>query len=652
MRKAFLILLLINVSFIINAQNSSFQNQIDLEINGVITWLDSTRLRVEYDWTDDSQLLDWELTEGSTLVRENGSVTISGGEVVVWAMKWKQHIKFSKLTAQDAAPLSKAGHLNFYCNLTTFTGKNYRPKPGLGAVLATQKSFWTRDGEGPNIGAPFLVVGEPRNYEFGISDSGITIKSSVNDTVYSLNSPVIPSFDRIIAIGGWSDSTGGNTKWGKITIEGEVSPPWHYIPAPSDVINFQSNGNVFAPVIEVVGDPVIEWIFNDSTTSSSAKPSKEYGTSGSRFNYLRVTPWSALTGINIGYDASDDGYGPFDTVANQNVLGFQNLSLAKNSLQYICANYNLLTELDLREFTSLKFIELYRCPNLVSLKLGFHPVLERLVAEDALIDSIDISGCPALADFRSALNKYTTINWGSTGQKLWHICIRDNPQYIGNIPNLTEFPLLRELLIWNLSQTGPFVCNSPVIWEIDAFDNQYTSADVSGTTNLFYLSLSGSPLTSINLGTGYNLGKVYLKNCGLNESQVDYVLNILDVAGRLNGILEISGNEAPTGVGLTHLNNLISRGWTIDYSIVSGFTEEIAPLKIIVNHNEIKTLLDGNYISWKADLYNSRGDLVMSKFVNSDVLIFDISSLPAGVYFEVLSNGKNTEVAKFYKPGK
>ena len=46
--------------------------------------------------------------------------------------------------------------------------------------------------------------------------------------------------------------------------------PWQYVTIPSDVINIQSNGSSFAPVIEVVGNPVIEWTFNDGTTSSSA----------------------------------------------------------------------------------------------------------------------------------------------------------------------------------------------------------------------------------------------------------------------------------------------------------------------------------------------------------------------------------------------
>lgn len=71
---------------------------------------------------------------------------------------------------------------------------------------------------------------------------------------------------------------------------------------------------------------------------------------------------------------------------------------------------------------------------------------------------------------------------------------------------------------------------------------------------------------------------------------------------------------------------------------------------IIVTRNEIKILLNNNYFSWKAGLYNWQGGLVQSKLVNSDIIIFDISSLPSGLYLIVLSKGENIRVAKVIKP--
>ena len=558
MKRTLISLALINIFFIHYGQTVS--NNPDLGLNGVVTWIDSTHIKVEYDWSNDAQLLDWRMTHGSTLVRESGLVTISNGSAGVRAMIWEQGIKCSKINVKDAEPLTSAGHLNFYSNLSSFDGTTYLPNPCLGAVLASVTNFWVHDGvNAGNIGAQYLVVDSARDYEFTVSVTGMTIKSSVDNVVYSYNTPCSPELDRRIAIGGWA----GDTRWGKITIEGEITPPWQYDTVPSDVINIQSSGAVFAPVIEVIGTPDIEWIFNDSTSSTSTAPIINYGSAGSRHNYLKVTPWSALIGINVGYDASDDGYGGFDTIANQNVLGFQNLTLVKSSLQYLCASYNPIKELDLREFTALKFVELFNCYFLDTLKLGSNLVLERLCAEDCDLDSLDLSGCPALEDLRSSLNDYTSINWGSIGQSLWHICIRDNPQITVNIPALTQFPVLTELLIFNTNQTGAFVCHSSVIKWIESYSNHYTSADISDCTNLMRFNLSGSQLDSLDIGTADNLIEVKLKDCGLTEPQTDYVLQTLDEAGLSNGYLELTGNAAPSAEGLVHHDSLEGRGWTI-----------------------------------------------------------------------------------------
>lgn len=648
MKRAIILLLLINIPFILSGQEVT--GYPDLGLNGAVTWLDSTHIRVEYDWTADSQLLDWTMTTGSTLVRETGFVTITNGSSSVRAMVWKQGIKCSRIIARDAMALSTTGHhLNFYSNLTSFTGSTWLPNPGLGSVLATTKNFWAINGaDAGAIGAPYIVVGVARNYEYSVSSAGMTIKSSVDDVVYSYNAPCVPEYDRKIAIGGW----GGNTKWGKITIEGEVTIPEPYTPVPTDVINIHSNGAVFAPLIEVAGTPYVKWFFDDSTTSTSTTPVKDYGSTGSRNNYLKVTPWSALTGINVGYDASDGGYGDFAIISGQNVLGFKNLALAKNSLQYLCASYNLMTELDLRELSALKFVELYKCKNLDTIRFGTHPVLERLCVEDCDLDTLDLSGCAALEDLRGALNNYTSINWGSIGQSLWHICIRDNPQIKVNLPVLTQFPLLRELFNWNTDQTGALVCHSSVIQMIDSYNNHYSNADISGCSSLTKLSLSGSKLSSLDIGTADYLTTVKLKNCSLTQPQVDYVLHILDGAGLSNGTLHLSGNAEPSAYGLVHLDNLRGRGWTIDISPATEITnaeEEADPIKIIVTSNEIKILLSDDFISWKAGLYNFQGRLVADKLVESDILVFDNLSLSSGIYIIVLSNGEHRYVEKVIK---
>ncbi len=449
-----------------------------------------------------------------------------------------------------------------------------------------------------------------------------------------------------MAVGGW----GGDTEWGKLTIEGEITPP---VPTPSDVINIQSVGAVFAPVIEVAGTAVIEWTFDDGSLSASATPVKDYGSVGSRHNFLKVTPWSALKGINVGYDALDGGYGGFALVANQYVTGFQNLSLAKSTLEYLCASHNPLTELDLSEFTALKFVELLNCANLSSFRLGTHPVLERLCVEACNLNALDLSGCPVLEDLRAASNKYTSINWGSTGSMLWHICVRSNPQINVILPDLTKFPLLRELLTWDDNQSGAFICHSSVIQSIESYNNHYTSADISGCTSLRLFNLSGNPLASLDLGTADNLTNLLLMDCGLTESQTDYVLNTLDEAGRSNGFLDLSMNAAPSSTGLVYLDNLKAKGW--DVSVITGIKDSSGntePLNVILSGNIIRIDLSDEFISWKADLYNIKGISLLSKHVEDNTLEFDVSSLSPGIYMVVLSKGQNRRVAKVFLNGK
>jgi hypothetical protein len=71
--------------------------------------------------------------------------------------------------------------------------------------------------------------------------------------------------------------------------------------------------------------------------------------------------------------------------------------------------------------------------------------------------------------------------------------------------------------------------------------------------------------------------------------------------------------------------------------------------KIIVTRLELKILLNNDFNSWESRLYNLNGILVSSIFVDSNVLVFDISKLAPGIYLIVLSKGGNLKVAEFIK---
>jgi uncharacterized protein YjbI with pentapeptide repeats len=626
MRIVILLICLINSSYPLYGQSQN-----NLGLNGFVTWLDDTHVRIEYDWSDDSELLDWALTPGSSLTRGDGFVIINGGVgSMVYAMIWKKGIRCSKIIAENVTPLSSSGHLNFYSDLQSFSG-NYLPNPGRGAVLSDKLNFWTQDGRNAgSMNSPFLVTGEMRDYVYTLSQSGMSLKSSINDVVYTDDCPCTPELDRMISLGGWA----GSTSWGKITIEGEIKI------VPDDMINFHSNGSVFSPVIEVDGNPIIEWVFEDGSKSYEPNPVKNYGSAALRYNSLKVTPWTALKGINVGYDASDRGYGNFAMVSNQNISKFQNLSLVKDNLEYLCASYNPLTAIDLNGFTAIEFIELFNCRNLKDLKLSVHPSLRRLCIEDCDIDSLDLSGSPALEDVMASLNDLRYIKWGSIGQSLWHLCIRDNPNLTENFPDLSQFPNLKEFWTWNSNQSGSLVCNSSTIESIQSFNNNFSSAYIQ-SPNLENLNLSGNGLSTIELINVNDLTGVRLDNCGLNEIQVDLVLRILDSGGQRNGVLSLKGNAVPSFEGSNHVNSLREKGWTIETEISTGIDIPlINTYKLTKSNSEITLLLSEEYSSCRVDIIDISGKIMSTKFVFNNIVTFNTSSYPPGIYFISLLNRK------------
>ena len=85
----------------------------------------------------------------------------------------------------------------------------------------------------------------------------------------------------------------------------------------------------------------------------------------------------------------------------------------------------------------------------------------------------------------------------------------------------------------------------------------------------------------------------------------------------------------------------------LEITIKSKFTE---PLVVIVGESEIKIPLDESYTNCKLSLYDLQGHLINNKLVNSDLMVFDISSLPYGIYIMVLSKSVILKVGKVIIP--
>jgi hypothetical protein len=167
------------------------------------------------------------------------------------------------------------------------------------------------------------------------------------------------------------------------------------VAAPSANITFVTTGSSFSPILTVTGNPTIQWTFGDGSTSNSKSPTVKFGSAKTRENTLVVTPWNAVTKINIGYDGSDGGVTPSSsTIANlrqQNVVAVSGLENVAPYLQVWASDYNPITELDFSNFTALNTIECFSCRSLTTIRLHNVPSLTRLCIEESDISYLDLS---------------------------------------------------------------------------------------------------------------------------------------------------------------------------------------------------------------------------------------------------------------------
>lgn len=285
----------------------------------------------------------------------------------------------------------------------------------------------------------------------------------------------------------------------------------------NDTIQITTTGQTFQPIIAVSGSPTILWSYDDGTTSSSATPaSKDFGSAGTHITTLRVTPWSALDELNVGYSNDDGGSLEYlDYLPAQHVSEIKGMEIIAPYLKRFAASRcnsidNTITSLNFDNFVNLTDIECFSLSTLASISLKNLPSLTRLCVEACALTSLDLSEIPNLGDLRGALQGGASfaVNWGPIN-KLWHICIHSNKfNETTRIQPWSQFPLLRETYYDN---------------------NNLTSAEVD------------SMLTAIDsFGTSWSGQSPFISVAGTNA--------------------------APSATGLTAVTNLQSRGWTVTHS--------------------------------------------------------------------------------------
>jgi len=340
---------------------------------------------------------------------------------------------------------------------------------------------------------------------------------------------------------------------------------------PSDgagcLAQFQTLGQTFEPEVGCdAGNPTeFRWIWSDGTTSSDRPlAAKDFGSAGARIQGLKIDPASAITSINLGFDGADGGGAtPLNPRPPQAVSAVR-FPYPLTSLRYWASSYCPITNtLDFTGFTALEVIECYSNSLLQHVEVTNLPALQRACFEGCNLRELDLSGNPNLGDVRGSLNSFTNIVVGrGTGPRVWHWCVGNNPQLQVQFTDiLTNFYSLREFYIWNDNQSGEFTVVSTNLMDLEAADNQFTSANLAGQSNLWYCSLEGNALTNLIITGCSAIRYLDAHQNSLTTNALDAILAELDAGAPALEQADLSENpQYPSPVGYTHYTNLTARG--------------------------------------------------------------------------------------------
>lgn len=421
--------------------------------------------------------------------------------------------------------------------------------------------------------------------------------------------------------------------------------------APEEII-FHTNGSVFSPVIVLEGEAEILWTWEDGTTANTAKPTKNYGSDLARVNKLKVTPWSAVRRINIGYDAQDGGSPEIELVPNQFVSQVENLNLVAPYLREWCSSYNMITSLNFSNFVNLETIESFFSPSLQNVNLTNTPKLKRVnFVVNGLVE-LNLSGNPLLEDVQIPSNKFTDIVLPEQTGNIVNLVVRDNPQLTnqGIIDDLTNFPNISNLAIWNTNQAGALIIpkTNPSRWVgIRAYDNQYTSLDLRGSlqnpAQAGLVDLHNNKLTSVEIAGCHQIKTLDLSQNMLSSEEVDKVLKQLDEFGPTitPRNVNLRNNQPPTAQGKVYQANLEAKQWTVLVDFPSAVNDLTDSNKFKVYPNPTKGKFQVFLDNLPADgvtveIRNVVGQKLLEQKVNDPSTEWSVSQYAGKIFFVTL----------------
>jgi hypothetical protein len=257
--------------------------------------------------------------------------------------------------------------------------------------------------------------------------------------------------------------------------------------------------------------------------------------------------------------------------------------------------YNTISSLDLGQVPNLK--ELYCHHNSISEPLMFNLIdtLEVVECNNNRLSSINFVGNNPLLRRLVCSDQFNQLQTVSLGNKpyLTYLQCSNNPNlsevnisdctaleelYLSSNPLLGDFDIssATDLKILYCPLTG--VSGSTVdfagktkLEELQIFDNDLGSLNLSDCSKLRTLQAYNGNLNSVILSnTNTSTDDTFtfnFNNNNLTSSQVNNILNTLNGYDSISGTrtVDLSGgdNEGPSGNGITYLNSLITKGWSI-----------------------------------------------------------------------------------------
>lgn len=132
--------------------------------------------------------------------------------------------------------------------------------------------------------------------------------------------------------------------------------------------------------------------------------------------------------------------------------------------------------------------------------------------------------------------------------------------------DISSNSVITHLLCHDNNLTTLDVTNNTALQYLGCHNNNLTTLDVTNNTALLYLGLSGNSLTTLDISSNTLLANLNVSNNDLTSPAINAILSALAASEVTDGYVflqnQLSGG-APMGQGLTDIETIQSRGWTV-----------------------------------------------------------------------------------------